>query len=182
MEAGWKFTALKIAKDSTKENKGVATAALRISFKTDRPLFPYREPDPKAHAEALGAKKRLLRIYFIAEARYRGELTRENPWTGEVAWSGRLKKEEHQKLLEILKLPADTGPSNWWLTEFEDNWPYRAAPADVYFSRDPNQQAVRRDPIIQYVQSAWPNDASLYALAAAMILPQVIRLSRRRKA
>ena len=62
--------------------------ALRISFKTERPLFPYREPDPKAFAQSLGAKERLLRIYFLAEARYRGELTKEVPWTGRVAWAG----------------------------------------------------------------------------------------------
>ena len=42
-------------------------AALRISFKTDRPLFPYREPDDKGDAGKLGAKDRLLRIYFLAE-------------------------------------------------------------------------------------------------------------------
>jgi hypothetical protein len=75
VEQGWKFTALKVGKDRANQTKTVAAAALRISFKTDRPLFPYREPDPQSDAEALKAEDRLLRIYFIAEARYRGELT-----------------------------------------------------------------------------------------------------------
>ena len=65
-------------KDGTAE-KTVAASALRLSFKTDRPLFPYREPDSVKSAEALGARDRLLRIYFLADARYKGELTKETP-------------------------------------------------------------------------------------------------------
>ena len=92
-----------------KAGKRVAASALRISFATDRPLFPYREPDSKSMAEVLNAPARLLRIYFIAEARYKGELTKETPWTGKVVWSNKLKDEDRKKTLEQLKLPATTG-------------------------------------------------------------------------
>jgi len=51
VESGWKITALKVAKDAqAKPDKNVAASALRISFKTNRPLFPYREPDPSKAA------------------------------------------------------------------------------------------------------------------------------------
>ena len=182
VEAGWKITALKVAKDKEGKNKDVAAAALRLTFKTDRPLFPYREPDSKSAAEALKTNNRLLRIYFLAEARYRGELTKDVPWTGKVAWSKKLTAENREKTLELLKLPAETGPAEWWLTEFEDNWPYRVAPADVYFARDSNQDTLVREPIIEYVSSPWPTDLSAYALAAAVVLPPLIRRLRRRKA
>jgi hypothetical protein len=181
IEGGWKFTALKIARKSNGAQKAVAAAALRISFKTERPLFPYREPDPKSSAAALGVTRRMLRIYFLAEARYRGELTKETPWTGQVAWAGQLTPQARKKLLELLKLPANTGPATWWLTEFEDWWPYQAAPADVYFSRDPNQQTVRRPPEVQYVSASWPRDGSDYALAAALVLPPLVRRVRRKR-
>jgi hypothetical protein len=181
VEGGWKFTALKISKTRASPETAVATTALRISFKTERPLFPYREPDPKAFAQALGAKERLLRIYFLAEARYRGELTKEVPWTGQVAWAGKLPPQTCKELRELLKLPANTGPATWWLTEFEDRWPYQAAPADVYFSRDPNQRTLHRKPIIQYVSSGWPSDASVYAIAAVVVLPPLVRSVRRKK-
>jgi len=181
VEGGWKFTALKISKKRPTPETAIAAAALRISFKTDRPLFPYREPDPKAFAQALGVKDRLLRIYFLAEARYRGELTKAVPWTGEVAWAGKLTPQMCKTLRELLKLPANTGPATWWLTEFEDHWPYQAAPADVYFSRDPNQRTVHRKPIIQYVSSGWPSDGSVYAIAAVVILPPLVRRVRRKK-
>lgn len=180
---GWKITALKVAKgteaaDSTK----VSAAALRMSFKTDRPLFPYREPDPKAPAAALGASQRLLRIYFLAEARYQGELTKDVPWTGKVAWAGWLKSDDRKKLLDQLKLPETTGPADWWLTEFEDNWPYRAAPADVSFARAADQSTVKRPPIIEYVSTRWPTDVMVFALMAAVFLPPLLRRGRRDRA
>jgi hypothetical protein len=179
VEHGWMITALKVAKDKEgKGQKGVAAAALRMTFKTDQPLFPYREPDSRSAAQILGANKRLLRIYLIAEARYKGELTREVPWTGEVAWANRLSSDDRQKALALLKLPETTGPADWWLTEFEDNWPYRVAPADVYFSRNPYQGALRRRPIIEYVSAPWPTDAMSYALAAVVVLPPLLRRMR----
>jgi hypothetical protein len=181
VEAGWKITALKVAKDRDGQGqKTVAASSLRLSFKTDRPLFPYREPDYKSAASALGAQHRLLRIYFIAEGRYRGELTREVPWTGQVAWAGKVGANDRKKLLEMLKLPGVTGPAEWWLTEFEDDWPYRPAPADVYFSRDPDQNPVKRPPIIQYVASPFPPDLAFCALVAAVVLPPLVRRVRRR--
>ena len=179
VDQGWKITALKVAKEDKdkagKEDKTVAAAALRLSFKTDRPLFPYREPDSTKDAAALGAKHRLLRIYFIGEARYQGELTKENPWTGTVAFANKLTAETRKKVLDHLKLPEKTGPAEWWLTEFEDNWPYKIAPADVYFSRDLKQEPVKRPPIIEYVSSPWPSDVTVFAIGAALLLPLLWR-------
>lgn len=180
VKAGWKITALKVAKGTeAEETKKVSAAALRITFQTDRPLFPYREPDSRASAQALGATKRLLRIYFLAEARYQGELTKEVPWTGNVAWADRIKSDDRKKVLELLKLPETTGPAEWWLTEFEDDWPYRVAPSDVYFSRAADQGMVKRPPIIEYVSSAWPTDVMVCALAAVVLLLGMFRLIRR---
>jgi hypothetical protein len=179
VESGWKITALKVAKDKDDKEKSVAASALRVSFQTDRPLFPYREPDSKNSAEALGANRRLLRIYFLAEAKYQGELTKDVSWTGRVAWAGKLNPEDRRKTLELLKLSEKTRPADWWLTEFEDNWPYQVAPADVYFSRSPNQDAVKRPPIIEYVALPFPTDVTAYALAAVLVLPPLLRRVRR---
>ena len=180
VEAGWKVTALKVAKGKeAAADKTVGAASLRLSFKTDRPLFPYREPDPKGQAAQLGASHRLLRIYFVADARYQGELTKEIPWTGKVAWSGKISPEDRKRLLGGLKLPETTGPSEWWLTEFEDDWPYRAAPADVYFARDTDQAPVKRPPVYARAPSSWPTDMTGYALAAALFVPPVLRRVRR---
>jgi hypothetical protein len=177
---GWKFTALKVAKDvAGKDKQTVAASALRLSFHTDRPLFPYREPDPRGAAKALGASDRLLRIYFIAEARYEGELTRHGPWSGKVVWAGQVPAKQRGLLLESLRLPATTGPAEWYLTEIEDHWPYRPAPADVYFHRSVNQDFVRRPPVIQYVLTGAPIDLTVCALVMMMAVP--VELRRRGK-
>jgi hypothetical protein len=180
VEQGWKITALKVAKPKDDAAvKQVTASALRISFKTDRPLFPYREPDYKSVADTLMPRSRLLRIYFLADARYQGELTKEQAWTGKVAWAGKLKAEDRAKILGQLKLPETTGPAEWFLTEFEDQWPYKVAPADVYFSRAADQGDVRREPIARYVSLPYPSDGSAYALAAVLFLPAVwLRLRR----
>ena len=48
LEGHWYMTAMKIAKTADgRVAPGVAASALRITFKTDRPLFPYREPDSR---------------------------------------------------------------------------------------------------------------------------------------
>jgi hypothetical protein len=179
---GWKITALKVAKDpANKENTTVAASALRISFRTNRPLFPYREPDMRDNASALHATKRLLRIYFIADGRYEGDLTRDIPWSGEVVWAGKLSEKNRDELKDTLRLWGKPAPKEWYLTEFEDNWPYQPAPAEVYFRRSANQEKVRRAPILQYVQSSSPTDVTVYALATMMVVPLVCTRVRWRK-
>jgi hypothetical protein len=182
VEAGWKITALKVAKDRAAEDKKtVSASALRLSFKTDKPLFPYREPDPRSYAQSLGAKKRLLRIYFVADAQYRGQLQQEEWTTSKVAWADKLRPEDRTKVLELLRLPANTGPAEWWLTEFEDDWPYQVAPSDVYFSRAAEQKPVKRPPHIEYVALPIPTDVTVYALAAVLLVPPLIRRVRGRR-
>jgi hypothetical protein len=181
VEGKWKITALKVAKKKDDaSSKDVTASALRMSFKTDRPLFPYREPDSSKSAASLGAKSRLLRIYLLAEARYQGEMTPERPWSGHVVWSGQLSPESRTKVFEHLRLPPATGESTGWLTEFEDNWPYQVAPADVYFARSEDQSAVKRPPIIQYVQARPAPDGMLFVLAGVMALSLAVTRLRNR--
>jgi hypothetical protein len=182
--AGWKFTALKIAKDpGRKADETVAASALRMSFKTDRPLFPYREPDSKSSATELGAANRLLRIFFISDARYQGDLDGKSPWTGKTAWSNPCTPDDFSKLLGFLKLPNATALATSWLTEFEDDWPYQIAPGDLYFSRATSQERVKREPTIEYVTSARYSDVAPYALAigAFAIAPRFFARRRRHR-
>jgi len=182
IDQGWIITAFKVAKgDGAKDDKGIHGAALRMTFQTEKPLFPYREPDFKGAEKELGSPSRLLRIYFLAEARYRGELTEASPWTGRAVWSGKVPPAARAKTLGQLKLPPDSGPESWWLTEFEDPWPYRVAPADVTFSRDPDQATIKRDLVIRYVSAGFSLDVTMIALAVAMALP-ILRRGRKGEA
>ena len=180
VERGWKFTALKVAPEKPAEEgtpetadvKTVTASALRLSFATDKPLFPYREPDYEKVAgenatqqQQLAAARRLLRIYFLSNARYQGDLTAEQAWTGHVLWSGKLSAPLRTQLLEQLKLPETTGPAEFHLTEFEDAWPYKVAPADIYFAEAKAQDDVRRPPVYVYHDAS--GDVSLALLIAA---------------
>jgi len=179
VEKNWKFPALKVAKEAAdKPTPTVATSALRISFQADQPLFQYREPDPKAAAQTLNANHRLLRIFFVGDSRFRGEFAADNPWSGQAAWSDKLDAAQKGRLLELLKLPAETGPQVMWLTEFEDHWPYKLAPGDVYFVKDADQSSKKRSAIVQYTATKFPEDGSFYLVALAVCGPPIIRRVR----
>jgi hypothetical protein len=143
VERGWPFTALKIAPgDEAKADR--ETAALRISFHTDTPLFPYREPDSSKASEELGVTDRLLRIYFISDEAYQGRFENGEPWSGKRVWSGDIS-EHRSNLLQSLKVPeTQGGPEKWWLTEIEDQWPYASAPGDVVFSPSRDEKPLQR--------------------------------------
>jgi hypothetical protein len=180
VEGGWKITALKVAKEKDmQQDISVAASSLRMSFKTDKPLFPYREPDPRKAESKLNAKQRLLRIYFLADGRYRGGVGKDMAWGGSVAWANPLGPADRMNLPGLLKLPMKTVPENYWLTEFEDNWPYEPAPGDLYFSRDVDQTPVKRPPIIRYVASPLPTDITVLALATLVVLLPLVRRFRR---
>jgi hypothetical protein len=142
IQQNWRFVALKIAKPDPSQPK-VAAQSLRLSFQTERPLFPYREPESAAAARELQASPRLLRIYFIASRAHRGSLGDGLPWSGRSVWSGDISR-WRTDLLAQLKLPATTAPGTWWLTEFEDRWAYAAAPGDLWFSPEKRNRNVRR--------------------------------------
>jgi hypothetical protein len=177
VDGGWKITALRVAKDSNaKADKGVAAASLRMTFKTERPLFPYREPDPTQAASAVGATARMLRIFFVGDARYDGETSKEVPWTGNVAWSGKVLPADRDRVLGALKIAPTATLQDWWLTEFEDAWPYRKNPADLYFSKSAQQRSVKREPLVEYTANESSSDVS-FAICAVVLW----RLVRRRR-
>ena len=177
LDQKWFMTAMKIAKPAAgKEKPALAASALRISFKTDRPLFPYREPDSRRDAEKLGMKDRVLRIYFIAEARYEARFSTGAAWTGNLKWSRPLSNDQRKQLLTDLKLDQNTGPSKFWLSEFVDHWPYGVAPGDVYFSRAESQQQVEYRASPRGIDPVFPGTVAL-----GLILPWVRRRQRARR-
>lgn len=178
VDASWKITALKVARQPGEKRQDVDASALRLSFKTDRPLFPYREPDYK-NASQLTQASRLLRIYFIGDARYKGDFSPQQPWPAKAVWSNKLDAAARKTALESLKIAEASTPAEWWLTEFEDNWPYTVAPGDVYFSADANQNTLKRPPYYIDTYTEFPFTCS--ALFALFVAAVVIVWRTRRK-
>src|SRR5205807_2726972 len=144
---GWKITAFKIAKSG--DAPTVATSAVRMSFKTDRPYFPYREPQSKTVPVLSSVSQRLLRVFFLSDSKAKGTLGQDGKWPGQVAWANRLSPEQSAELTKDLKLPATSLLESSWLTEFEDHSSPRPGTDDVFFSAADDQNPIERPPHIQ---------------------------------
>jgi hypothetical protein len=143
VEKHWTISAFRVPREA--ESPGVGTSALRMTFETARPFFPYREPEDQREGSAARAP-RLLRVYFLGESRVQGTLGEKGAWPGRVVWAGPVPADRRQGLLPLLKLPARQPPAAWWLTEFEDRSAPRPGTDEVYFSPSEDQSTVVRDP------------------------------------
>jgi hypothetical protein len=159
VERKWKITAFKVAGGSPK----VATGAVRLSFQTARPFFPYREPP------AAGTRERMLRIYFLADARFRGTVGDYEPWAGAAVWSGSVDRTQLEELLKLVRLPPLAGGGGRRLTEFEDRSSPRPGGGELYFERAADQSTLAR-PAAQRLSGASGTMIALLALAILVLI------------
>jgi len=142
----WFFTALKISPDQTSPRATTVEAkALRMSFQTDQPLFPYREPATAAPSVAARAGETLhnrtqappsrnLKIYFLGNKRYQGRLEGGQKWGGRTTWFGHIDEARYLGVIDSLGLAGKVGSAKW-LTVFEDEWPYEHSDSDLVFEK-----------------------------------------------
>jgi hypothetical protein len=133
VEKGWMITAFKYATDATT----IDVSAIRLSFETDVPLFPYRVPTDQIDPDA--PRRNILRAFVIGPGRAEGTLgegAAARAWErGNVVYAHPL--EVHASFLAAV-LPEGTagGATNAWLTAFEDTtWP--SSTDDLTFAFDP---------------------------------------------
>jgi hypothetical protein len=171
----WCVTAFKIGAKKTDDPHGVrgepnTTARtrdlrakpVRMSFKAERPFYPYREPaaDPAKQAGQPGNGSRLLRVFVAAPARYAGTLgDGSKPWPGQTVWAGQVDAANWTSYFqkarltddvkeEGLSLTAPKASDGWWLTEFEDRSSPRPGTDEVYFAPSSDAAPVTRPPVI----------------------------------
>lgn len=131
IEAQWLVTAFRFI-NSTPKLMQKPTKAIRMSFDTDRPLFPYRVP-----TDNIGKSRNLLRVHFVGPKRVVGTLGKDKKeWAGELKYAGSRG--------DIKELLSGTGPaanvSGTWLSSFDDKtWP--SGVEDLYFESSPNQES-----------------------------------------
>lgn len=172
----WLITAFKIAKGP--DGKTTATKAVRMTFQTPRPFFPYREPQDQTPGDQRPAS-RLLRVFFLSSGKVQGKLA-DKPWPGEVKWANKIEPADRDKILDLVKLPKETPPTSWWLTEFEDHSNPRPGTADVFFSPAEDNNAVERPPHIRYVGTRWSGCVMTLALVGYLLVPGLVRRLRSR--
>jgi hypothetical protein len=183
----WVITAFKIAAQSSAEpgtaingvgksethteqkNIGLKSSAVRMSFQTDKPFFPYREPSDQRDEKA-GKVPRLLRVFIAAKQRMSGKLGNgTSSWPGQTKWADALKDEERRDILKRTKLLDTSAPGGWWLTEFEDRSTPRPGTDEIYFEPSADRTPVARHPeiIVSYRDPWW---AGLVCIGVPLIL------------
>ena len=140
--AGWMITAFKYVGTAEKTD----VAAVRMSFATDRPLFPYRVPTDQIAEPGLG--NRLL-AFVVGPGRATGSLGDDaaaRPWSqSRVAYARPLSADGGSATVLTGALPAGAAAAfdGAWLTTFEDDtWP--SGTDDLAFAFDPSAAPYQR--------------------------------------
>lgn len=176
IEHGWVMTAFKVGGAAA---GGVDNPPVRMSFRTDKPFYPYREPadqraertdDPVPPERRSG---RLLRVFFVSpDGVATGTLGETGAWPAARVWADKLAPGQVPDLGPAVKPPA----GDLTLTEFEDRSSPRPGTDEVYFVRHHDQTPVHRPPIVhEIVEWVDPEPAAaaapvwvFYGLAAAV--------------
>lgn len=124
--AGWIITAFKV--------DGDATAPVRLTFSTDRPLYPYREPED-ARAPTSEPPPRHLRVFLVAPERLQGTLGEAGAWPATLRYASPNPALATAMGEAVPALPA----GSLWLHAFDDRSSPRPGTDEVFFARDPAQ-------------------------------------------
>ncbi len=186
--AKWTITAFKLIKvppagDPRQIGKRpIVTRAIRMSFATDRPFFPYSEPGAKDRAHAASPYGRALRVALLSSRRMQGALDEGLSWPGELFFAGSPVPEKGSSWkasdwLAFAKLEG-TFVLPETLTTWRDLSNPRPGKTDLYFSPSQDQSPFRRTEIDYSLMALHLIDLTdLYAditgLLIAILLPAV---------
>jgi hypothetical protein len=173
----WKLTAFKIADDVANAAADASaelgnviklstttfgTRAVRMSFKTDRPFFPYREPRDQRDSSmpASLSSTRSLRVFYVGQKRVDpliGDGATKFP--GKIAWSAQLPH------AMVDKLPVGVLATSW-LTAIEDDSAPRPGIDELWLNPSKDQSVIKPPPIIQPIYDEIPLPLDVIALVA----------------
>lgn len=146
VKSQWKITAFKYAGElHSQASPGTfGTKAVNLTFQTDRPFYPYREPlDARSvlgpRLQALPRPPRLLRLFFIGTQRMDAQLN-GTPWRADLLYAA---APELRHLSRMLTLPKDAV-----VTAFHDKQDPRPGIDEVYFAPAADQSRVEQPPIV----------------------------------
>lgn len=166
----WIITAFKIAGSNP---QSITSTTVRMSFKTEKPFYPYREPADSRGPSA--APNRLLRVYFLGDKQYAGTVGKDTPWPGTAVWADKNPIPAawvagHFKLKELEKVAFEK--TDWTLTEFEDRSSPRPGTDELYFSPAADQSPKERPPIVHttYEKRYVPGPVGGWILFGAFVL------------
>jgi hypothetical protein len=114
------------------QGAALSTRAVRLSFETDRPFYPYAEP-----RDAPDTEDRRFVLSVISDVRVAGRVGSRN-WSARTGFAGRLTSAETTLRGAV---PDPSRFANAWLTTFEEPSSERGT-NDLYFDRARDQSTV----------------------------------------
>ncbi|MFO0606534.1 MAG: DUF2330 domain-containing protein [Polyangiales bacterium] len=134
----WKITAFKIAAPDPNDPQPPRTSPVRMTFSTDVPFYPYREPEDQ---RAPGGGPRTLQVHVVSAERMEGALGERGAWPGRVTYSGPTD--------DLGDRAARWGLSAGLtrLTTFEDASSPRPGTDEVFFRRATDQAGFTPPPV-----------------------------------
>jgi hypothetical protein len=176
----WKITAFKIAKDAN--YRKVGTSAVRMSFKTDRPFFPYREPSAQREAKEAQDGNRLLRVFFLNSSRVDGSLgdNASGTWPGQTVWADRISESYRERLSRLLPRNSQLAP-NTWLSVLEDKSSPRPGTDEIYFAPSKQPGIVHLPPVVRTVGQSFPAPIDLILILILIVLLMALTRPKKRK-
>lgn len=132
VKQGWKITAFKIDKQ---QDAMARSSAVKMSFTTERPFFPYREPASQRDLQG-DDPGRILRVWFLGPERVSGTVG-STPWNTELLWSNDpgaawLRDFERRARLDL--------PDSLRLSAFADYVSPRPGTDDLFFDPATDQR------------------------------------------
>jgi hypothetical protein len=166
----WKITAFKI--DASQPD--ARTGAVKMSFATPRPFFPYREPASQRAISSSVITNRILRIFFLGPERVTGTIGASMPWPGDLRRSGTPPVQLHDAIAKAASL---TLPSSLHLTAFEDWSSIRPGFDDLYFHRSGDQRPfMLPDNVIEKIDTTHlPLDVIALVVIVAIVIIRRLR-------
>lgn len=156
VENKWIITAFKMTKG---ERPTFEAKSVRMTFQTDKPFYPYREPEDMRNPSGQGS--RALRVFLLSNQRYEGTLGDSGSWPATTPYANNVTDSvgwitSHLKLGETDFAQTLAGAK--YLTEFEDRSFPRPGTDEVYFRPATDQSAKERPPIVHTttVIQYWP--------------------------
>ena len=174
----WKITAFKLVRQAPEAGTNfIRSKAIRMSFPTERPFFPYSEPGDTAPSGAVQpvGTERHLNVAILSQVRMAGALKNGQSWPGELLFagsstpplhvsdsdSGQIRPPPGQWLtLAALDSAKDKPELPPWLTCFQDNSNPRPGTADLYFTPSFDASPMQRTEVDPFLPKDYRTDWS----------------------
>jgi hypothetical protein len=172
----WKVTAFVVASEgSDSQSYDLATRAVNMTFPTERPFYPYREPQIEMTVETTAklappTTARMLRVYFASTERYAATLA-DQPWSAKVLQAGKLQT-------YATDLQALVGDKSY-ITVFVDESSPRRGIEELYFAPSADKRDIKQPAVIIKAPKTVTIPVDLLILAAIVVFFVVRRIRRR---